>query len=214
MPTYTIQCAWNGPWAATVIVEAESPEEACETAIQQANDAGDWRSSDACGATYIDAIRPGAHNNAWPHDDDGERIEVPWDYSEPAADPLVGRMAAEAERLVAAIDDWAYSPHAVTAVTLAREALRRTLTELRVIAPEPPADDTTSWTAEDDETAQAQGWCLIHSDSRGLEVQRDDETGLLASDDEALAKVRAEALAGCRTAIKALAMVAADRRAS
>jgi hypothetical protein len=59
MPIYTVQCGYAAYWANTQIVEAESPEEACEKAIEAANGDPVWRSVDDVGDTFVDAIREG-----------------------------------------------------------------------------------------------------------------------------------------------------------
>lgn len=44
--------------------------------------------------------------------------------------------------------------------------------------------------------AVEEGWCIIWSDTRGWEIQRDDEQKIFATDDDAQAYVEAQAAQG------------------
>ena len=60
MPTYTVALAYRQTYATTINVEADSIEEACRRALEEADD---FEACDACGDTFIEAI---AEGNATP----------------------------------------------------------------------------------------------------------------------------------------------------
>ena len=60
---FTVQCGYPAYYANTVIVEAETLDDALEKAIETANNDDGWRSIDHCGNTHVDAVcerAPGA----------------------------------------------------------------------------------------------------------------------------------------------------------
>lgn len=65
MQTYTIQCGYNAAYANVVTVTAETLKEACDAAIEQANDDSCWKALDHVGDTYIDAIAEGEVDCPW-----------------------------------------------------------------------------------------------------------------------------------------------------
>lgn len=66
MKRYTVQCAYAGYFANTVVVEAKTLESALEKAVETANaDADGWRSLDHCGPTFVRAAAEGADADPW-----------------------------------------------------------------------------------------------------------------------------------------------------
>lgn len=82
MKQYTIQCGYNQGYGNTVTVEAETIEEACRKAIEQANDESSWRSYDGVGETYIERVVEGEHQSAW--DDGATAVDTPPKHAEEA----------------------------------------------------------------------------------------------------------------------------------
>ena len=64
------------------------------------------------------------------------------------------------------------------------------------------------WNIEHSEEAASQGWGLFDSDSRGLEIERDDDAGIFDSDEDALKYVERQAARGNACAVEALRLVA------
>lgn len=60
------------------------------------------------------------------------------------------------------------------------------------------------WLVRDARQAESEGWALFESDRRGVEVERDDESEQLPSDEAALHLVTEQARAGSSTHLKAL----------
>lgn len=58
----------------------------------------------------------------------------------------------------------------------------------------------TPWTKADTFTALSEGWMVFN----GCEIQRDDETGLFATDDDAIEHVRRLAAEGSHTHMLAI----------
>ncbi|MBU6296601.1 MAG: hypothetical protein KGJ79_18145 [Alphaproteobacteria bacterium] len=86
MKRWTVQCTYAAYYANTVVVEADTIEQACEQAIAQANDDPCWKSLDDCGATFVDAI---AEGDADPWTDFRSSLPVPSAYCEHGTPPLV-----------------------------------------------------------------------------------------------------------------------------
>ncbi len=83
---WTVQCAYMSHVANTVVVEADSLEEALEKAIEAANDdpAG-WKSTGHVSDSYVDAVCEGADADPW-----GEgSLPVPGRFSEHGEPPIV-----------------------------------------------------------------------------------------------------------------------------
>ncbi|MBI1331230.1 MAG: hypothetical protein GC166_15140 [Alphaproteobacteria bacterium] len=87
MKRWTVQCTYAAYYANTVVVEAESLDQACERAIAEANDDPCWKSLDDCGPTFVDAIGEGDAADPWT----GFRsaLPVPSAYCERGTPPLV-----------------------------------------------------------------------------------------------------------------------------
>ena len=86
MTWYTVQCGYAGFFANTVSVQADTPEEALEKAIEAANDDPNWKSLDHCGPTRIDAYCMGRDEDPWDH---GKSLPVPARFTEQGEPPLV-----------------------------------------------------------------------------------------------------------------------------
>ena len=83
---YTVQCGYAGYYAHTLIVVADTLEQALHKAIENANQSDDWRSLDHVSDTFVDAVREGAHDDAWNTD---TPITVPERFTEAGEAPLV-----------------------------------------------------------------------------------------------------------------------------
>ncbi len=83
---WTVQCAYMSHVANTVVVEADSLEEALEKAIEAANDdpAG-WKSTGHVSDSYVDAVCEGADADPW---SEGS-LPVPGRFSEHGEPPIV-----------------------------------------------------------------------------------------------------------------------------
>ena len=86
MTWYTVQCGYAGFFANTVSVQADTPEEALEKAIEAANDAPHWKSLDHCGPTHVDAYCMGRDEDPW---DDDKSLPVPARFTERGEPPVV-----------------------------------------------------------------------------------------------------------------------------
>lgn len=86
MTWYTVQAAYASYYANTVSVEADTPEQAIEKAIEEANDDPNWKSLDHCGDTFVDAICIGRDADPW-NDETG--LPVPARFTEASSPPLV-----------------------------------------------------------------------------------------------------------------------------
>ena len=86
-PQWTVQCAYLAHYANTVLVEADTFEEALEKAIEAANDdSAGWRSTDHVSDTFVDAVCEGADGDPW---DRGSAMPVPDRFTERGEPPLV-----------------------------------------------------------------------------------------------------------------------------
>ena len=65
MTSYSVQCQYAAYHYALVSVEADTIEDACQAAIDQADSGERWRSSDHVGDAYIAAICEGADLDPW-----------------------------------------------------------------------------------------------------------------------------------------------------
>lgn len=86
MTWYTVQAAYASYYANTVTVEADTPEQALDRAIEQANDDPLWKSVDHCGDTFVDAFCVGRDADPF-HRDAG--LPVPPRFTENGEPPLV-----------------------------------------------------------------------------------------------------------------------------
>ena len=86
MTWYTVQCGYAGFFANTVSVQADTPEEALEKAIEAANDDPNWKSLDHCGPTHVDAYCMGRDEDPW---DDNKSLPVPARFTERGEPPVV-----------------------------------------------------------------------------------------------------------------------------
>lgn len=118
--SWTVQCGFAAYYANTVVVEANSPEEACERAIDEANSSDAWKSLDHCGETFIDAIAPGADVSPW-HDHNAAKA-VPDRYAENGEERSRAAAALAFVKRVAA-DLGAGTPDPVDPTALAKEAV-------------------------------------------------------------------------------------------
>ena len=86
MTWYTVQCAYAGYFANTVSVEAETPDEALEKAIEAVNQDPNWKSVDHCGPTHVDAYCMGRDEDPW---EDDRSLPVPARFTERGEPPVV-----------------------------------------------------------------------------------------------------------------------------
>ena len=86
MTWYTVQASYPAYYANTVSVEAETPEEALEKAIEAANDDPNWKSLDHCGPTHVDACCMGRDEDPW---DDDSSLPIPARFTEQGEPPVV-----------------------------------------------------------------------------------------------------------------------------
>ena len=84
--SWTVQCGHTARFANTVIVEAETLEEALEKAIEAANADEDWRSTGDCSGIFVDAVCEGVHTD--PGDPDAA-CPVPDRFTERGEPPVI-----------------------------------------------------------------------------------------------------------------------------
>ena len=98
---YTVQCGYLSHYAHIGNVEADSPEEAAEKAIEAAGASDLWKSTDGSATTFVDAMCEGedADGDLW---GDGA-IPVPGKYRQDA-DQLAGALREAIKSLVAERD--------------------------------------------------------------------------------------------------------------
>lgn len=96
---WTVQCSYAAFYCTTVVVEAATPDEACERALAAANDSSNWKSLDHCGDTFVDALAPGEDVNLW--GPTSSVVPVPPLFSEAASSPAGADLVVLLERLVA-----------------------------------------------------------------------------------------------------------------
>lgn len=87
MKTFTVQCCFAAYDGNTVVVEAETLDEALEKAIAQANASSDWESLDVSGETFIDAVAEGDDVDLW--SDAAFQLAVPTPFTENGEGPRV-----------------------------------------------------------------------------------------------------------------------------
>jgi hypothetical protein len=87
MTRWTVQCTYAAYCANTVVVEADTLDQACERAIAKANDDPGWKSLDDGGPTFVDAIAEGDAADPWT--DFCSSLPVPSRHSERGTPPLV-----------------------------------------------------------------------------------------------------------------------------
>lgn len=86
MTWYTVQCSYPAYYANTVSVQAGTPGEALEKAVEEANQDPNWKSLDDCGPTHVDAFCVGRDEDPW---DDDKSLPVPAAFSLSGEAPLV-----------------------------------------------------------------------------------------------------------------------------
>ena len=87
MNVWTVQCSFASYDAKTVVVEAETIEQALDRAIVAANEGDGWSSLDVCGDTFVDAVAQG--NDVDPWKDFASSLPVPTRFTERGEPPLV-----------------------------------------------------------------------------------------------------------------------------
>ena len=87
MSAYTVQAGFAVYCYATVTVEANSIEDACRAAIEEASADERWKASDHVGNAFIAAI--GESADACPWSGPVSALPVPDDFSERGAPPLI-----------------------------------------------------------------------------------------------------------------------------
>jgi hypothetical protein len=86
MTAYTVQCSYAAYYGHDVTVEAETPDEALEKAIAEANVSPDWYSQDMSSDTFIDAA---AHGDVDLWADDTRQLTVPARFTEKGEGPRI-----------------------------------------------------------------------------------------------------------------------------
>ena len=87
MKLWTVQCSFASYDAKTVVVEAETIEQALDRAIEAANAGDGWSSLDVCGDTFVDAVAEG--NDVDPGQDFASSLPGPARFTERGEPPLV-----------------------------------------------------------------------------------------------------------------------------
>jgi len=87
MQFFTVQCSFASYDAKTVVVEAETIDEALDRAIVAANEGDGWSSLDVCGDTFVDAVAQG--NDVDPWKEFASALPVPARFTERGEPPLV-----------------------------------------------------------------------------------------------------------------------------
>ena len=87
MTTYTVQAGYATFLSATISVEAETLEEACEAAIREADEGECWKTIDHVGDPFVWAIGEGADSDPW--NGPVSALPVPDKFAEHGPPPLV-----------------------------------------------------------------------------------------------------------------------------
>ena len=87
MQFFTVQCSFASYDAKTVVVEAETIEQALDRAIVAANEGDGWSSLDVCGDTFVDAVAQGDDVDPWK--EFASSLPVPARFTERGEPPLV-----------------------------------------------------------------------------------------------------------------------------
>ena len=87
MTKYTVQAAYATFLSATVSVEAETPEQACEAAIGEADEGECWKTIDHVGEPFVWAICEGADGDPW--SGPVSALPIPDKFAERGAPPVV-----------------------------------------------------------------------------------------------------------------------------
>ena len=87
MKFWTVQCSFASYDAKTVVVEADTLQEAMERAIVAANQGDGWSTLDVCGDTFVDAVAKG--NDVDPWTDFASSLPIPARFTERGEPPLV-----------------------------------------------------------------------------------------------------------------------------
>ena len=87
MTMYTVQAGYATFLSATVSVEAETLEEACEAAIREADEGECWKTIDHVGDPFVWAIDEGADSDPW--NGSVSALPIPDRFLEHGAPPLV-----------------------------------------------------------------------------------------------------------------------------
>jgi hypothetical protein len=82
-----VQCSFAPYDTKTVVVEAETIEQALDRAIVAANEGDGWSSLDICGDTFVDAVAQG--NDVDPWKEFASALPVPARFTERGEPPLV-----------------------------------------------------------------------------------------------------------------------------
>ena len=80
MNFWTVQCSFASYDAKTVVVEAETVEQALDRAIVAANEGDGWSSLDVCGGSFVDAVAEGQDADPWT--DFASALPVPARFTE------------------------------------------------------------------------------------------------------------------------------------
>lgn len=88
MTTYTVQCSYAAYKGRDVVVEADTLDEALETAIAEANADSGWYSQDVSGNTFIDAVAEG-DVDLWAGDVPDRHLSIPARFTEKGEGPRI-----------------------------------------------------------------------------------------------------------------------------
>ncbi len=87
MTRFTVQCSFASYDAKTVVVDADTLDEALEKAIAEANAGDGWDALDVCGDTFVDAAAVGGDVDPWK--DFASSLPIPARFTERGEPPLV-----------------------------------------------------------------------------------------------------------------------------
>ncbi len=87
MTRFTVQCSFASYDAKTVVVDADTLDQALEKAIVEANAGDGWSTLDVCGDTFVDAVAEGDDVDPWT--DFASSLPIPARFTERGEPPLV-----------------------------------------------------------------------------------------------------------------------------
>jgi hypothetical protein len=87
MKTFTVQLSYATYYFREDVVEAETLEQALDTAVARGNDSPHWSSTDTTGNTFVDAVAEGDHFDLWA--DHVEQLPIPARFTEDRGGPEI-----------------------------------------------------------------------------------------------------------------------------
>ena len=97
---YTVQCGYHTHYGNVVEVEADTLDGALAKAVEEAGMSDAWKSTDACGDTYVDAVCEGGEERLWADDNP---FAVPDEFKDDA-DQLAAALLSATKSLIAERD--------------------------------------------------------------------------------------------------------------